>query len=212
MNDNPEGQKHEFQTGDNVVTSTLRNFDYFRVLARLKEVAFSPKTVWGEVQREAASLKELYMSYFLPMNLIVLICAYIGKVIRFNAVFGTLLGSIIQLFIALGTLWVAAKLMELLAPKFSGTATFIDSARLFCFSMFPAMASQVFLLVHGPVATLLLLSGGLYSLYIFVTGVPHMLQIPEERKVGYLVTVVLLLGVALATASLVLGKVFPYVG
>jgi hypothetical protein len=197
---------------DNIVANTLKNFDYLKVIARLKAVVFSPKTIWGEVQQEGASLKELYLSYYLPLSIIAAICIYIGKVSRTNVIFWTFIGTVVQLAVMLATLWVVAKVMEFLAPKFNGTAPFLDSARLFCFSMLPGLAIHVFQIFPSPLAHLIQVIGGLYGIYIFWTGAPHMIQIPADRRNGFLISVILLTGLAIGMLILVLGSIFPHVG
>ncbi len=83
--------------------------------------------------------------------------------------------------------FVVAKIVEILAPMFGGSADAGGAMKLAVYAPTAGWLAGVFFLIP-PLGFLSLL--GLYSLYLFWVGIPILTRVPEERRLPFVLAVI----------------------
>ncbi len=166
------------------------------LIARVKAILLTPKDEWPKIAVEPATIGSLYSNYVIYLAAIPPLCMLIGSL-----VFGFGIGGISyrpSLFSALGTaileygfqlggVYVLARIIEALAPRFGGTADRVSAFKLAAYSATASWVAGVFSLL--PMLSVLALLG-LYSLYLLYTGVPILMRVPADKALRFTGTVV----------------------
>ena len=166
------------------------------LIARVKAILLTPKDEWPKIAGEPATIGSLYSNYVIYLAAIPPLCMLIGSL-----VFGFGIGGITyrpSLFSALGTaileygfqlggVYVLARIIEALAPRFGGNADRVSAFKLAAYSATASWVAGVFSLL--PMLSVLALLG-LYSLYLLYTGVPILMRVPPDRALRFTGTVI----------------------
>ncbi len=187
----------------------VASFDLKKFSARLQEVISDPLGTWAKVKAEPSEVKQLYLQYLIVMAIVPGLCTFIGL-----ALFGPMpFGAGIKMFLwhvvmTLGGAYLFAMLISAITPTFGGAASVGDALKLLVYSQMPAAAATVLTII--PISFLLLiiwlvvLLAAFYGLYIFWLGIPIILNVPEERKVAFFISLV--------ACALVCGALLSMVG
>jgi Yip1-like protein len=180
------------------------------LIERVKAILLTPKDEWPKIAVEPATVGSLYSSYVIYLAAIPPLCMLIGSL-----VFGFGIGAITyrpSLFSALGTaiveygfqlggVYVLARIIEALAPRFGGNPDRIAAFKLAAYSATASWLAGVFSLL--PVLSVLALLG-LYSLYLLYTGVPVLMRVPQEKALGFtgaVIAIGFVIGILVAAIS-----------
>ena len=123
--------------------------------------------------------------------------------------------AIIQYALGLVMVYVLALIIEALAPSFGGTKDRLKAFKVAAYGSTASWLAGIFAIIPN-LAFLSLL--GLYSLYLYYTGLPVLMKVPNDKAFGYVAAVivsaiVLFFVVGYITAALVGAFVGnPYVG
>lgn len=169
------------------------------LLARVKGILLNPSTEWPLIDQEAHTVKDLYLSYLLPLAGIAALATLIGTMIwgynmgpvsvRYG--FGQALGyALLGLIMAMVMTYVLAWIIAALAPTFKGEKNFPKAFTVAAFSMTAALVGG-FAAILPALSWLLGLLGGLYSLYLLYKGLPILMKSPPDKALGYTVVVVI---------------------
>lgn len=164
------------------------------LIERAKNILFKPKDEWKVIAAEEPNTQSLIFTYVLPLALIPAIAKFIGfgvfgfHVGRFAGMTGLgwgLSSGIISLVTTILALFVAAFIIDILAPSFKSEKNFGRSMQLVAYSYTPVWVAGILYLIPllGIVASLL----GLYGIYIMYLGLGDIKKTPEDSKVGYMV-------------------------
>lgn len=190
-------------------------FDFSKLIARVKEVITNPTGVWKTIQSESDSITSIYKNYLIPLAAAAALASFLGQTVigitlpfigtwRMPFVSG-LVSTVVMLAFTLAAYYIAAMIIEFLAPKFDATGSREEAFRLLAYASTPVHVLGLLAII--PVLGILAIIGGLYSLYLFFVGMPTMIKIaPEKRLVFFLVYVVVAFFVFLilgAIASLI---------
>ena len=197
----------------NTTSSTAgKAIDWQGLFEQVKKIILSPKEAWLAIKSQPASVKDIYLKYIMLLAAIPALCTFIGLVvfgikIPFMGVirvsfFPTLVHQIFSYVIMLIGIGVSALILEKLAPKFEGSATYVDALKLAAFSMTPGFVAGVLHII--PWLGLLAILAGLYGLYILWVGVPIMVGVPESKRLIYLIVSVVVSIIAGFIISIVL--------
>ena len=165
------------------------------LIERAKNIIITPKTEWDVVAAESTTVQQIIVGYVLPLAGAAAIASFIGSSI-FMGFFGARLGigfalvtAIIQVIMAVVSVFVLGFIVDALAPTFGGQKSFIQAVKVVAYSY---TAAWVFgLLAIIPVlGWLAAVVGGLYGLYLLYLGLPKLMRSPEEKAVGYVVVVI----------------------
>jgi hypothetical protein len=127
--------------------------------------------------------------YAAPLAAIPAICSWIGWSIigigffRRGLVSG-LAAAIVTFVFALVGVYIAAIVIEKLAPTFKSSGTTLDALKLVVYAETPVWVAGVLNLIP-PLAVLTLLAA-LYAIYLFYLGLPVMMKTPSDQVIPYM--------------------------
>jgi len=78
--------------------------------------------------------------------------------------------------------YIIASVIDLLAARFGGQRNFANAVKLSVYSHTPLWLAGIFLLIPGLNFLLIL---GIYGLYLLWTGLPLLMQVPDEKALPY---------------------------
>jgi hypothetical protein len=155
----------------------------------------TPATEWPVIAGESTNVARLYTEYIAPLAAIPVVAGFIGLTLMGATVpgvsvrrFGLTSGfsyMVVQYLFSLVAVYVAAVVIEWLAPKFKSSGSRIDALKLVAYSCTAAWLAGIFAIV--PLLGILVLVGLIYAFYLFYLGLPHLMKTPADQVVIYMV-------------------------
>lgn len=165
---------------------------------RVKRLLLNPKDEWRIIDKEAVDVATLYKSYIVPLAAVGPVCSMIGLSIvgvslpmmgTYHMPFGgAVTQAVLNFALMLGGVYVVALIIDGLAPTFGAQRNQMQALKLAAYASTASWLGGVFTLI--PALGELSLLAALYSLYLFYLGLPILMQVPEEKVVGYAAVVV----------------------
>ena len=163
------------------------------LVARVKGILLQPKTEWLKIDGEFATTKSLFTRYAMILAAIGPVCSLLGgQLMPIMGVKLSIVGAIVVALVSYGMSLLGVFLLGLiinaLAPNFGGTANKVQAMKLAVYSWTAAWLAGVFGLI--PMLGILAILG-LYSFYLLFVGLPILMKVPEDKKVGYFIVTVI---------------------
>lgn len=98
------------------------------------------------------------------------------------SIFAGLFSAIVGYALTFAVVYVAAMIVDVLAPTFGGQKNFGNALKLAVYSYTPYWLASVFLLV--PFLKFLVILG-LYGVYLLYLGLPALMKVPKEKAFLY---------------------------
>ena len=156
-----------------------------QLFERVQAILLTPRTEWPVIERERATMSDLFIKYVAILAAIPEIAHFIGQSL-IGADRAPIVSGLMRAVIAYLTTWVMvyliAAVINFLAPRFGGTRNFASALKLSVYSHTPLWLAGVFLLIPGLNFLLIL---GVYGLYLLWVGLPVLMQVPDERAFPY---------------------------
>lgn len=179
--------------------------------SRVIGILTTPADEWRTVATEPADVAGLLRDYAAPLAAIPAVCSFIGLAVigmptgffgryRVGPVRG-FVTMILTFVMALVGAWIAAVVVEKLAPTFQSRGNTAQALKLVVYAMTPVWVAGVLHLV--PVLGVLTILAALYSIYLFYLGLPVVMSTPAAQVIPYMVVS----AVVVIVVSLVLGAV-----
>jgi hypothetical protein len=191
--------------------------NYQQLIARVKAILLVPASEWPVIAAEPATVAGLYKGYIAILAAIPPVAAFLqGSVLGTQAgVFGTFrvgIGTGLALLItsyALGLLavYLLALLVNALAPTCGGQQDRLMALKVVAYALTASWLAGVGQLLPA-LGTLLLLAGGLYSIYLLYLGLPVTMKCEQDKALGYTVVTVIAGIVLGGVIGAVVGNVF----
>jgi hypothetical protein len=89
---------------------------------------------------------------------------------------------VIVYLLTFAMVYIIASVIDLLAARFGGQRNFANAVKLSVYSHTPLWLAGIFLLIPGLNFLLIL---GIYGLYLLWTGLPLLMQVPDEKALPY---------------------------
>jgi hypothetical protein len=174
------------------------------LIERVKGMALAPAQEWQKIAREPIELVPVFTRYVMILAAIPAIAGFL--LLLFWAPLTAFTVAIVSYILTLVGVFVTAKIIEILAPKFGGQPDADAALKLAAFSptvAWVAGAAVIIPLLGGIVA----LAGGIYALYTLYLGVPIVMRVPQEKALTFTLAVI---GVAIVVniAARVLTGIF----
>ena len=162
---------------------------------RVTGILTKPADEWPAIAAETIDPVGLMRDYAAPLAAIPSVCRFIGMTvvgisvpllgttIRTGIVRGAA-GAIVSWVFALAGAWLAAMVVEKLAPTFQSRGSMVHALKLVVYSMTPVWVAGVLNLI--PALAPLGIIAALYSVYIFYLGLPVMMETPADKVVPYM--------------------------
>jgi len=156
---------------------------------RAKNIIISPKTEWDVVANEEPNIQQIITGYVLPLALVPTIAMIIGwglvGILGFKSfTYGIAMGLVTFLNALIGV-FIAAFVIDALAPSFGSQKNLGKAVQLVAFSMTPVWIGGILNVI--PSISWLGSLFGLYGLYVLYLGFVPLMKTPEEKKVGYII-------------------------
>jgi len=177
---------------------------------RAKNIIISPKTEWDAVGREDPNIQQIMVSYVIPLALIPTIAIIVGYGVigiygRSSFNYGIAMGFV-QILTAILSVFIAAYVIDALAPSFGSQKNLGKAVQLVAYSMTPAWVGGIFNLV--PAIAWLGSLFGLYGLYLLYLGLSPQMKTSEDKRVGYMIVSTLILIVVYFVIIAILTLIF----
>ncbi len=164
------------------------------LVARATNILAKPKAEWPVIAGESATVSSLFTGYIVPLAAMPAIAGFISSAfigalmasmlrVPFTASLG---GAILTYILSLGGVYLAALIVEKLAPTFQSQGTIVDALKLVAYSYTALWIAGICNLL--PIIGLLGgLAGAIYSIYLFYVGVPVIMKTPQDKVVAYMI-------------------------
>jgi hypothetical protein len=186
---------------------------------RVVNILKSPKTEWPVIAGESTDVGTLYRQYIIPLSAIPAVAAFIGQTFVGTPVplMGTvrssfmqgLVGLIVGYVLGLVGCYVAAFVIEWLAPKFKSSGSRAEALKLVAYAYTPVWVAGVLNIL--PLLGMLVLLAGLYSIYLFYLGMTPVMKTPADQVIPYMIVsalVMIVIGIVIGaiTAAMTVGS------
>src|SRR5574337_581431 len=166
--------------------------DSATIFARVKNILLSPKTEWPVGAHFIKSI--LIGIHFLGITVHVSIGAGIGRMVL----------SYIR---PLVLVYVMAWIVNALAGTFGGQANLVQALKVVAYSWTAAWIAGIAVIIPW-LGILIMIAGGIYSIYLLYLGLPHTMKCPPEKAAGYTAVSVIIAIVLGWVISLIVGLIF----
>lgn len=162
---------------------------------RATNILTKPAAEWPVIAAESTTPTDLITSYAAPLSAIPAICGFIGMsivgmsvplvgTIRTGMVSG-LAGAVVRFVLGLVGVYVAAIIIEKLAPTFQSKGDTTQAMKLVVFASTPMWVAGVLSII--PALGLLAILAALYAVYLFYLGLPPVMHTPGDKVIPYMV-------------------------
>ena len=190
--------------------------DLNKIMARAKAILLSPKSEWPVIAGESTTIADLYKGYAIWLAAIPAIFTFlkmsvIGTSVMFAGTFRVGIGSglttmVISYVLALAMLYVLALIVDALAPSFGGQKNSVQAFKVIVYAYTASWIAGIAQIVPG-LGILLMIVGGIYSIYLMYLGLPQTMKCPPEKAAGYTAVIVIIAIVVGAVIGVVVGGV-----
>ena len=150
-----------------------------------RTIASEPATVEGLMRGYAGPLAAIpAIAQFIGFSLIGITVPVFGGAIRIGIV-QSFASAVVAWVFALVGAWIAALMIEKLAPTFRSSGNTAQVLKLVVYSMTPVWVAGVLYLV--PALGALVIIAALYAVYLFYLGLPPVMSTPSDKVIPYMV-------------------------
>lgn len=184
------------------------------LIERITGILLSPKTEWGVIEGEASTVQSIYIPYVVLLAAIGPIAGLIGQQLIGISVGGysfklpiavSLVSSVLGYVLGLAAVYIAALVIDALAPTFKGEKNFLNALKVAAYAWTPAWLTGILAII--PQLAILGLIGVLYSFYLLYLGLPRLMKVKEDQAIGYVGVVIFIQFVILAIVYVIVGQV-----
>jgi hypothetical protein len=167
--------------------------DLNKLVARAKAMLLTPKTEWPVAATEPTTIGDLYKGYIVPLAAIPAIFGLLSM--SFMGAFRFSIGAGLKFMVlsyigALVSVFVAALIINALATTFGGQKDSVQALKAMTFACTAVWVAGVAQIVPW-LGWLIMLAGGVYTIYLLYLGLPHTMKCPPDKAGGYTAVVVI---------------------
>jgi len=160
-------------------------------LQLVRSVIFKPKEFWQKQKQQKQTKGSLFFSYFIPILAVVAIAVFLGEFLKNNNYYAgfALLKSLREVLLFTLHYFISVFFTYHLMKTFGSEKNLTAARMLVVFSLTPFLLVSI---VTGLFQYLYVVDAlGLYSFYIFWTGVNALLEFPERNKIRYILVTIM---------------------
>lgn len=190
--------------------------DLNKLVARAKAMLLTPKTEWSVAATEPTTVADLYKGYIVPLAAIPAVFGFlkmsiIGTSMMFAGTFRVAMGAgltymVLGYVLSLVSVYVTALIINGLAPTFGGQKDSIQALKAMAFASTASWVAAAGQIVPG-IGWLIMIAGGVYSIYLLYLGLPHTMKCPQDKAGGYTAVIVIIAIVLYFIIGAVMGSV-----
>jgi hypothetical protein len=178
---------------------------------KAREAVLKPKDFWEDEKINPTNLKQVFVSFYLPLVLLAGIAEFAGQMLRgsgFYLMF-PVMRAMREIILFLLLYIVSVFLSNLLIKAFGGEKNLAVVRKLVIFSLIPVLLVSI---VTNLFPFLYVLDvAGFYSFFIFLAGVEEMLVFPERKRNRYILTTLMVNFFAFTFLSIFLSRLLTAV-
>jgi len=181
---------------------------------RVKEILTAPQKEWTVIDGENEPHLKVFTGYVLPLSLIPAIAAFIGYGFVGYSFWGSsvtsgILHAIMQWATMVGSIYLIAFVVSILAESFGAKKDFDKAFSLVAYSYTPMLLAGIFHII--PVLSILAFLAGLYGLYLLYLGIQPMMKAHAEKNASYflvsLIVAIVITGILTFILSIIIGAI-----
>jgi Yip1 domain len=164
------------------------------IVERVKTILVNPKEEWQVIKDEASTIQELFTQYAIILAAIPAIAGFIGFSV-FGYGFGINLPissgfgwAILTYILSLIGAFVVGFIIDSFAPTFGSTKDLTASMKVAVYASTASWVGGLFSLI--PFLSFVSFVAGIYTLVLMYFGLKIIKDVPEDKMVGYFITVV----------------------
>lgn len=174
--------------------------DFEKLTARAKAILLTPKTEWTVVAAEPDTVAGLYKNYIMILAAIPVLAMFVKNSLIGHSFFGVtvrtgffsgVFGMLLSYALSLGVVYLLGLIINALAPTFGGEKNQLQALKTAAYALTAAWLAGIFVLLPW-LGFLLMLAGGIYSIYLMFLGLPVTMRCPPEKAVGYTAVVIVI--------------------
>lgn len=169
--------------------------DLKRLLNRIKNLLLQPAQEWDAIRQEKLPAAELFTSYLVIIAAVPAVAGFIGSTVigipasfigtvRPNT-FRALSAAAVSYVCSLAGVYLAALVVDRLAPAFKSTPNMAHALNLVGFASVVVWAAGILhiLPMFSPLVALV----ALYAIYVFYLGLPKLMGTPPDKVIPYVI-------------------------
>jgi hypothetical protein len=176
---------------------------------RATNIITRPSSEWVVIAAEPADVTSIFVNYVLILAAIPAVCLFIGMGVIAGFVAGglgivaALTGAVLHYVTAVVGVFVAALVIQQLAPTFGSRGDTAQALKLVAYSYTPIWVAGVLYLVIflSPLAIIAVL----FAIYLFYIGLPVVMKTPADKVIPYMLVSALVIIVVQLVLRLILG-------
>ncbi len=184
------------------------------IVSRVKAILMTPKTEWPVIAAEMTTIADLYKNYVIILAAIPAVASFIkmsiiGTTIPFAGTFrvGIMSGlttAILTYVLSLVAIFIVALIIDALAPTFGAAKDQMQALKTAVYAYTAYWVASIAQVIPA-LGFLIVLAGGLYSLYLLYLGLPRLMRVAEDKAIGYTVVVIIVQIVLYIVVGMVVG-------
>jgi Yip1 domain len=180
------------------------------IVDRAKNILMTPKTEWPVISAEPPVIQEIMLNYVLPLTLVPAVAQVIGYGVVGGTIISFSLGAaigmgIVTFLTALVGVFIAAYVVDFLAPNFGSEKNLGRAVQLVAYSSTPGWVAGILNII--PALSILVMLASLYGIYLLYLGMPFQMKTPKEKVVPYLVVAIIAVIVVYVILGLILSPI-----
>lgn len=187
------------------------------LIARTQAIVMAPRAEWPVIVSEQATVASIFRDYVLILAAIPAVCGFLKySVIGFGVPFsgtyrigiGSGLGYMVMTYaLSLAVVYVTALIVDFLAPTFGAQKDPLQAFKTVAYASTASWIAGIGQLVPW-VSVLILIAGGVYSIYLLYLALPLTMKCPADKAVAYTAVVVVVAIIFGWIISAVVGSAF----
>lgn len=189
--------------------------DFNKIMARAKAILFTPKTEWPLIAGEPATIKGLYTGYILILAAIPPIFAFIKHSLIGSSAFGMHVrtgigagigGLIVTYVLSLVVIYVVALIINALAKTFGGEPNQVQALKAIAYAYTASWIAGIAIIIPW-LGWLVMLLGGIYSIYLLYLGLPATMKCPPDKAAGYTAVTIIATVILMIVVGAIVGGI-----
>ena len=183
-----------------------------KLLSRVKNIVFSPKSEWQMINSEQTTVKAIIFNYVAVLAVIPAVATVIGmafvgvsfmQTVTRYPVFISLLWGVFSYIFSIVAVMVSAAIINALAPAFESAKDYLKALKVVSYAYTPAWIAGALNVI--PSLSWLMLIMSLYSIYLIYLGLSPIMGTSQNKALGYTVaSIIVIIAVEIVTGFLVL--------
>jgi hypothetical protein len=172
-----------------------------------------PKDEWPVIEREQTNVAALYGGYIallaaLPVIASLIKNTLIGTTLLFTTIRTPIvrgvIGAILMYALSLVGVYLAAFIIDKLAPTFDSQSNFMQALKLVAYASTASWIAGIANLI--PIlGVLVVIAGGLYGVYLFYLGLPLLMKTPADKVIVYMIVSAVIIFVIYIVIGMIVG-------